>query len=101
MAEEHEEHESLMRKVQAAIDSLVSGEDSKDDSVRASLLSGLRADLTKFSKEALQHLDHEEHSFATPVARKVGVGCITSINATHPLIWTRCSCATAVLTVPS
>lgn len=80
MAEEHEEHETLMRKVQAAIDSLVSGEDSKDDSVRAILLGRLRADLTKFSNEALQHLDHEEHFFATPVARKVGVACIASVQ---------------------
>lgn len=90
----------FMTKVQTAIDSLVSEEDGKDDSVRATLLGELRADLTKFSNAALQHLDHEEHSFATPVARKVGIACIAQ-NTTHPLVSTRCPGATAVLIVLS
>lgn len=75
MATEHEDHETLMRKVQTAIDLLVSGDDILDDSARGALLGVLRADLTKFGNEVLEHLDHEEHSFATPVARKVGVVC--------------------------
>lgn len=69
---EHEEHDKLMASVQAAIDALLGGEDTtKGDAARGALLDGLRADLAKFGNELLEHLDHEEHSFATPVARKV------------------------------
>lgn len=64
-----------MESVQSAMDSLVDGGgDVKDDAARATVLAGLRADLSKFGKDMLEHLDREEHSFATPIARKVGGG---------------------------
>lgn len=63
-----------MKTVQTGIDALLSGSangggDNEDN--RAVLLDELKANLRKFGKELLEHLDHEEHSFATPVARKV------------------------------
>lgn len=65
----------LMASVQKAIDALLGGgKGNSDDAVRAVLLAGLKADLSKFGKELLEHLDHEEHSLATPVARKVCSG---------------------------
>lgn len=72
MGVEHEEHEKLMSSVQSAMDALLgSSSDSNDDTARTVLLAELRANLTRFGKDVLDHLDHEEHSFATPIARKV------------------------------
>ncbi|CAM9111089.1 unnamed protein product [Scytosiphon promiscuus] len=71
VGEEHEEHEKLMSSVQAAMDTLLgSSSDSNDDTARTVLLAELRGNLTRFGKDVLEHLDHEEHSFATPIARK-------------------------------
>lgn len=72
VGEEHEEHEKLMSEVQTAMDTLLGSSDqAKDDAARATLLAGLKVNLQKFGKDVLEHLDHEEKSFATPVARKV------------------------------
>lgn len=60
----------LMNKVQTAVDSLMSSE-STDVTTRAALLDGLRADLRTFGSDMLEHLEHEEHAYATPIARKV------------------------------
>eukprot|EP00903_Cladosiphon_okamuranus_P016395 g15119.t1 len=71
VAEEHEEHEKLMASVQSAVDSLLGGKGgSDDDADRLALLDKLKADLTQFGKDVLEHLDHEELYYATPVARK-------------------------------
>lgn len=56
--------------MQEKFDALL-GDDCKDDSIRAGLLNELVADLINFGQEVIEHLDHEEHAFATPVARKV------------------------------
>lgn len=68
VGEEHEQHETLMASVQSALDSLLDGNTKVD---RAAVLDGLKADLNKFGKDVLEHLDHEELYYATPVARKV------------------------------
>lgn len=71
---EHKEHDELMKKVQAGIDALLSGSANgggDNETSPAVLLDELKANLSKFGKELLEHLDHEEHSLATPVARKV------------------------------
>lgn len=73
-----------MKDVQVGIDALVGGAGGKgkgngggggggghDEATRAALLDELKANLSRFGKELIDHLDHEEHSFATPVARKV------------------------------
>lgn len=61
-----------MGSVQSALDSLLGGTDgSKDEADRAALLNRLKADLAQFGKDLLEHLNHEEFYFATPVARKV------------------------------
>lgn len=70
-----------MKAVQAGIDALVSGavgsgNGGGDETARAALLDDLKANLSKFGKEMIEHLDHEEHSFATPVARKVSLGVL-------------------------
>ncbi|CAN0118074.1 unnamed protein product [Ascophyllum nodosum] len=69
VSEEHEEQEKLAASIQKTIDTLLGG-DCNDDSTRAGLLNKLIADLDLLGREVLEHLDHEEHSFATPVARK-------------------------------
>lgn len=72
VGEEHEEHEKLMASVQAGMDTLLgSSDESRDDATRATVLAELKANLSKFGKDVLEHLDHEEYSFATPIARKV------------------------------
>lgn len=75
---EHEEHEKLMKTVQTGINTLLSGADGNgggghDEATRATLLGELKANLNKFGKELLEHLDGEERSYATPVARKVSL----------------------------
>lgn len=80
-SEEHEEHDKLMKAVQAGIDALLNGADGNgnggdDETTRAALLDDLKANLSRFGKELIEHLDHEEHSFATPVARKVSLGLL-------------------------
>eukprot|EP00903_Cladosiphon_okamuranus_P016305 g15037.t1 len=71
VGEEHEEHEKLLSAVQGAVDTLLGSSDqSRDDATRAIVLAGLKVNLQKFGKDVLEHLDHEEHSFATPIARK-------------------------------
>lgn len=75
--EEHEDHESLMKCVQNAVDTLVS-EDYGDNVERAKLLDRLRVNISKFGRDLLEHLDHEEHAFATPIARKV---CVCPMSA--------------------
>lgn len=83
-----------MAKVQTAMDTLIGGAgDSKDDTGRAALLDELRADLSTFGKELLEHLDHEEHSFATPVARKVGGEYLLGRGWRYDVqIWVVCRC---------
>lgn len=72
VGEEHEEHEKLMSEVQTAMDTLLGASDEgKDDAARAAVLTSLKASLQKFGENVLEHLDHEEYSFATPIARKV------------------------------
>eukprot|EP00752_Nemacystus_decipiens_P012458 g11037.t1 len=71
VGEEHEEHEKLLSAVQTAMDTLLGSSDqAKDDATRATVLAGLKVNLQKFGKDVLEHLDHEEYSFATPIARK-------------------------------
>lgn len=73
-------------------------DEAKDDTARATVLAGLKVNLHKFGKDVLEHLDHEEHSFATPIARKVRKArqeeegplplCIcTTVAAAHTLIF--------------
>lgn len=72
VGEEHEEHEKLMASVQSALGCLLGGaDDGKSKADRVTILDKLKADLTRFGKDVLEHLDHEELYFATPVARKV------------------------------
>lgn len=73
VGEEHEEHEKLMAAVQAGMETLLgsSTEEGRDDAIRATVLANLKANLSQFGKDVLEHLDHEEYSFATPIARKV------------------------------
>lgn len=79
VGEEHEEHEKAMAAVQTALDTLMgSSDEGKDDANRATVLSGLKGQLTQFGKDVLEHLDHEEHSFATPIARKVYIYIYTA-----------------------
>lgn len=53
-----------------------SGGEYEDESVRADVLGGLRADLQDFGAELINALDEEELAFAAPVARKVS--CLAS-----------------------
>lgn len=62
-----------MQKIQTTMDLLLSG-DSTDTTTRGALLGELHAGLKAFGKDMLEHLDHEEHAYATPIARKVGKG---------------------------
>lgn len=62
-----------MESVQSTLHALLGGTDGiNEETHRSALLDRLRADLTQFGKDVLEHLDHEELYYATPVARKVG-----------------------------
>ncbi|CAM9147713.1 unnamed protein product [Sphacelaria rigidula] len=70
-----EEREELMSSVQISLNVLMdregrSGGEYEDESVRADVLGGLRADLQDFGAELISALDEEELAFAAPVARK-------------------------------
>ena len=67
-----------MASVQSALDSLLGDDKSacNEEADRAAMLDRLKTDLAQFGKDVLEHLDHEELYFATPVARKV---CFESI----------------------
>lgn len=61
-----------MSKIQAAINTLLSGADgSMGKDSRAALLVELKVNLSLFEKELIDHFDHEELFAVSPVARKV------------------------------
>lgn len=61
------------------MDTLLSG--STDEATRGNILYELRADITKFGNDVIEHLHHEERAYATPVARKVGeLGCTSRVK---------------------
>lgn len=57
------------------MDSLLSttGGSTKNDATRAVRLEALKADVSKFGKDVLENLEHEELNFVSPVVRKVNV----------------------------
>lgn len=73
VAKEHEDQDSLLASIQSAMDSLLgtTGGSGKNDAARAVRLEALKADVSKFGKDVLENLEHEELHFVCPVVRKV------------------------------
>lgn len=73
VAKEHQELESQMTSIQVAMDALLSSTSgsTKGDDARAIRLEALKTDVVEFGKRVLEHMDHEELSFVSPVIRKV------------------------------
>ncbi|CAM9812351.1 unnamed protein product [Ascophyllum nodosum] len=72
---QREELDELISSIQSTIDALLGrtlGEEKEYDqeSVRAALMAGLRADIKYFAAELVENLDQEELVYAAPVARK-------------------------------
>lgn len=77
VAKEHEEQDALLVSIQSAMGSLLGSTSgsTKNDAERATRLEALKADVSKFGKDALENLEHEELSFVSPVVRKVRKAC--------------------------
>ena len=79
---QREELDELISSIQSTIDALLGrtlGEEKEYDqeSVRAALMAGLRADIKYFAAELVENLDQEELVYAAPVARKVSAASKT------------------------
>lgn len=55
------------------MDSLLgtTGGSTKNDAARSARLEALKADVSRFGKDVLENLEHEELNFVSPVVRKV------------------------------